>query len=249
MASTPDGAALTELHRRRQLALRAATLRDLLTLWRAYDTDNPGATWPAVETALVALIQARWAVSAGLAAAYYTAFRAAEGVDGQAAVVPTRTPPADTVGPPLRLYGLIGARRLVAAGRTDAKDVTFTKLAGEVTRQTLDGGRATTLDALRSDPKALGYLRVTAASPCAYCALLAARGPVYLTKERALLHGGKARYHRSCGCTAEPVFTKDQPWPGRGREFERLYQQAKQRASAEGGATPDIEFRRLIEGR
>lgn len=247
MASTAEGTALTDLHRRQQLALRAATLRDLLTIWRAFSIDDIKGTWPQVETALVALIQARRAISAGLAATYYDRFRAAEQVDGSVVPLISRTPSAAEVALPLRIYGPAGAGRLLAAARTDAAAVTLTNLAGEVSRQTMNGGRETILNTVVRDGKGLGYLRVTAASPCAYCAMLSARGPIYVTQESAL-GSGSAKYHRSCGCTAEPVFDRDQPWPGRGREFEQTWKQAKARAS-ESGDRIDVEFRRLIEGR
>jgi hypothetical protein len=200
---------------------------------------------------LVALIQARSATSAGLAVGYYEEFRIAELAEGPAGVTPTPPPPPADIVPALRLIGPIQAGRLVASNRADAAAVTLTNVAGEVSRQTLNGGRSTLLEGVKSDRKALGYLRVTAASPCAYCAMLSSRGPVYLSYDRALLSQGGARYHKKCGCMVEAVFARDQPWPGRGREFESLYKRAKQTAaeSDEPGLTPDIAFRRAIEGR
>lgn len=251
MASTVEGSALTEAHRRRQLALRAVTVRDLLTIWAAFNIKDIAGTWPAVETALVALVQARWAVSAGLSSGYYSEFRVAEQVAGSAVALPVSPPPTREVAVPLRIAGLVGARALVGANRQDASAVTFTNVAGEVSRQTLNGGRSTLLEAVKSDRKALGYLRVTAASPCAYCAGLAARGPVYLSADRALLSQGSARYHKSCACSVEAVFDRAQPWPGRGQEFKSLYDEAKLTAASsdEPGVTAAIAFRRTIEGR
>lgn len=221
----------------------------MLTIWRAFSIEDIAGTWPAVETALTALIQARWNISAGLAAAYVDDFRAAEQVEGPAPVTNLAPiPPLPDIIRPLRISGPANAGRLMAAARPDAAAVTFTNVAGEVARQTMNGGRATTLNAIVKDPKALGYLRVTAASPCAYCAMLAARGPIYVSADSAILGSQGAKYHRSCGCTAEPVFVRNQPWPGRGRDFERTWKQAKAKA-AESGDRVDIEFRRLIEAR
>jgi len=249
VASTAVATALTERHRRRQLALRAATLKDMLTIWRAFQVDDIAGTWPTVETALVALIQARWAVSAGLAAAYYGEFRTAEGVTGP--LTPTVVPPplpAEVVRS-LRIVGPAAAGRLVALARPDAAAVTLTNVAGDVSRQVLNGGRETLLGSVDRDPVALGYARVTDGKPCAFCAMLASRGPVYRSNARATVARDGAKYHRACGCTSEPVFSREQPWPGKGREFADLWKQAKRTARGEDGLTPAVAFRRAIEGR
>lgn len=220
-------------------------MRDLLTIWQAFNIDAIASTWPVIQSALVALIQARHALSAGLAASYYTDFRDAEQVAGS--VVPVlAAPPAttDVIGA-LLLAGPRTAGNLVALARPDAAAVTFSNVSGEVTRQTLNGGRDTLVESVNADPKALGYARVTDSSPCAFCAMLASRGPVYRSKGSA----AGSQYHRHCGCTAEPVFSHHQPWPGQGREYADLWKQAKQESRKKDGADPAIEFRRLIEGR
>jgi len=249
VASTAAGVTLTERHRRQQLALRAATLKDLLTIWRAFQIGDIAGTWPMVETALVALIQARWAVSAGLAAAYYGQFREAEGVTGPLTPAVVPPPPAAEVVTSLRIVGPAAAGRLVALARPDAAVVALTNVSGDVSRQVLNGGRETILGSIDRDPTALGYARVTDGKPCAFCAMLASRGPVYRSNARATVARDGAKYHRACGCTSEPVFTRDQPWPGRGREFADLWKQAKRTARSEDGLTPAVAFRRAIEGR
>ena len=229
--------------------LRAATLRDLLTIWRAFQVDDIAGSWPTVETALVALIQARWAVSAGLAAAYYGEFRAAEGVTGPLTPIVVPPPSPAEVTTSLRIIGPGAAGRLVALARPDAAAVTLTNVAGDVSRQVLNGGRETILGSIDRDPTALGYARVTDGNPCAFCALLASRGPVFRSVKTATVARDGAKYHRKCGCSAEPVFTRDQPWPGKGREFADLWKQAKRTARTEDGLTPAVAFRRAIEGR
>lgn len=248
MASTPEAAALTEAHRRGQLALRAATLQDFLTIWRAFAIGDIAGTWPAVEAALVALIQARWAVSAGLAASYYQQFRAAEGVTDDVVTRLAPVPSVAEIAGPLQIIGPKQAGRLVALARPDAAAVTLTNVAGEVSRQTLNGGRTTILDTADADPVALGYARVTDGNPCSFCALLASRGPVYRTERAAKLDRSGEKYHRKCGCSAEPVFDRNAAWPGKGREYAEIYKQAKRNARKSGDDVT-IEFRRLIEGR
>lgn len=248
MASTAEATNLTEQHRRRQLALRAATIRDLLTIWQAFSVENMAATWPAVETALVALIQARWAVSAGMAAAYYGEFRAAEGFTDPFVPRVAPVPSALEVAVPLRIAGPRSAGKLIALARPDAAAVTLTNVAGEVSRQTLNGGRATILDTIDADPVALGYARVTDGDPCAFCAMLASRGFVYKSKQTATVDRSGQKYHKKCACGAEPTFDRGSALPGKAQEFAETWKQAKRKAR-QSGDRPDIEFRRLIENR
>ena len=49
-----------------------------------------------------------------------------------------------------------------------------------------------------------GYARVTAASPCAFCSMLASRGFVYRSDETALKTKTGDSYHNHCHCTAVP---------------------------------------------
>lgn len=52
----------------------------------------------------------------------------------------------------------------------------------------------------RADGRSGRYRRVTDGTPCAFCAMLAGRGPVY-SEETAYF-----RSHPRCGCTAEIVY-------------------------------------------
>jgi len=97
-------------------------------------------------------------------------------------------------------------------------------VSGTGTKQVLDGGRETILELIKSDPVINRYIRVTDGDPCAFCAMLASRGPVYLTAESA---GFQA--HASCACTAEPVASSNAAWPGQAAYYKRLW-----RANIEG---------------
>lgn len=87
MAATLAGSRLTERHRTAQLALRALALRQVLEVWPAFDVEDAARSWPPVESALLAVIGERHAVSASLAAGYFEAFRRAEGVGSVATPV------------------------------------------------------------------------------------------------------------------------------------------------------------------
>lgn len=114
-------------------------------------------------------------------------------------------------------------KRQAALGRTEqqAKNNGLVTASGAASRQVLNGGRATTLTLVGADDQAVGWARLTDGNPCAFCALLASRGPVYKTAETV---GFKAHDH--CACTAIASFSRSQAWPGQARDYERLYRGA-----------------------
>lgn len=91
-------------------------------------------------------------------------------------------------------------------------------VSGSATRHVLNGGRGATLKLVEADEKAIGWARVTDNDPCAFCAMLASRGPAYKTQATASFQP-----HDQCACTAEPVYSRSAAWPGRAREFNRLW--------------------------
>ncbi|MFC7330812.1 hypothetical protein [Marinactinospora rubrisoli] len=101
-------------------------------------------------------------------------------------------------------------------------------------RHARDGGRQGIIDAARHDRRALGYARrLTGASNCAFCTMLASRGPVYRSADSALLRSeGRGRnavatgepFHDHCDCEIVGVFRRDD-WEGRDQylELSRLW--------------------------
>jgi hypothetical protein len=135
------------------------------------------------------------------------------------------------------------------AGRPpeQAKETALTRTSGSISRHVLNGGRETILRSVAEDREALGWGRVTDGDPCAFCAMLAGRGPVY--QEDTV--GFEA--HDECGCGAEPVYYRDAPWPGRSREFHDMYNEALLQARQDGtmatGTSNDLlnTFRRFYD--
>lgn len=198
MATTLAGSQLTQLHRQRQLGLRAASLRDLLTLWPMFDIEDIDGTWPPLESALLTLIFARHRDSAVLAANYYRAFRLTEGATGT--VEPRLADPPNRLltTATLRLLGPIQAKKNIAARRPRVAETTLTRLTGTVGRQILEGGRKTVTESVKADPQAKGMRRVTSSSPCDFCADLASKDITGADVDFAA--------HDHCGCSQEPAF-------------------------------------------
>jgi len=259
MARTREGARLTERHRNDQLAVRARVLRNLLRLWRAVDPLNLSATINPFAQAAAALVENGNRQSASLAADYYRAFRAAEGARGALALVIGEGLDLDAIAEALRAAGLSGisdARRRGDSTPQAARNG-FVRVAGSASRLTLDGGRRTIREAVQSDPVAIGWQRVTDGNPCAFCAMLASRGAVYLSERSAteiVGRSGRPRgarqigesFHDNCGCGVEPVFDRDSALPPRSEEFQTLWRQA---TAGLHGRDAVNAFRRAIEGR
>lgn len=241
MARTTAGRALTEQHRRRQLALRALTLRQLLAMWPAFDLDDIDRSWSALEPGLVALAQARHRDAAGITVDYLARFHDAERVPGSPVTRLAPVPDAAVLARSLRFTGPITAKQLISAGRRDVVAQTLTHLSGNVTRLTLAGGRDTLLESVKADPRALGYARVSDGRSCSFCAMLVSRGPVYDVESVGF------EAHNHCGCAGEPVFDRDQPWPDGGRDLQTLWSESTKGTS--GPVEARRAFRRAYEGR
>lgn len=120
-----------------------------------------------------------------------------------------------------------------------AQAESLAEASGAASRHVLTGGRQSLLTLLQDDPQVVAWIRVTDGDPCAFCALLASRGPVFKSKTTA---GFKAHDH--CACTAEPVYSRQAPWAGRAAEFRRLYVQS---TSGHSGTDAINAFRRAYE--
>lgn len=227
MAETTAGAQLTEQHRRRQLALRANTVEDLARIWPAWSVNDAG-SFDTFAEAATTLTVARHRESAGLAGSYYEAFRTAEGADGRAALRLAEDLERRELTAYLRSTGLGSTVRALKAGRslTHAREVGFVEMSGAVTLQTLNGARDTIIGSVQADRQARGYQRVTSGNPCAFCVMLAGRGPVYKADTAGF------EPHKHCACTPEVVYGNT--WRDQNRAHKATYDDAQAWASEAG---------------
>lgn len=235
MAATPAGTALTEQHRKAQLALRRSFLRELLDLWPLLDITNLDESAVAWIRAVTDLIL-RWRTqSARRAFAYYASFREAEtglALPNVSAYRGLDTGNRKQIQTSLLVTGPVGFKSNISRGLTpvNARKMALTAVAGAASRHVLNGGRQQLVATASADEMAVGFSRVTDDDPCAFCAMLASRGPVYFS--RATAHrttkrskrGEGEKYHDDCGCSVEPSFNRQTDWPSRNREFEKLWE-------------------------
>lgn len=236
MAQTTEGRALTAANQRRQALIAAQAMNVAASLWDELDISDLDASTPAWLGANLTVAQRYFTQSAQTTAAYVSDYRKAElGAD----IGPLVQPKFDlrTNAHTLLLAGPVRVKLLVGSGMDPnaALAGAKTKYLGMMSRQTLAGGRKLIDLTAKKDTQAVGWRRVTSgAHTCTFCAMLASRGPVYGSKEKAeQIAGTGLHYHSHCACTAELIYGEWQP-----NEYEQgfiaEYEKAAQEANDAG---------------
>lgn len=279
MARTQAGRDATEQHRRRQVDLANRVRREFARLWPAWTiTDRRG--FDRLVDVTLPLIEARQLASATEAARYLSAFAM---VEGAAAPSIADRPEFDRDRAAASMYatGQSQASRALAAGMSAAavRQQTLVTLTGSVVRHSLNGGRQLIEDTVVTETGGIqGWMRVTGPSPCAFCAMVAARGPVYTSQDAASQVVGRMGkwdrkalgdsvldprrpirergnrqlgdpYHDHCVCTAEPFYEGSQMSP-QSEQFAQMWDEAQANGTASGTSNDMLNnFRQLLDRR
>lgn len=134
----------------------------------------------------------------------------------------------------------------------EAADVAARAVGGTVARHTQNGARQTTYDNIQADSVCLGYMRITKAEPCFFCAALASRGIIYGEdsfdeSDPRFTGKGTAKVHDSCACTLKPVYTDNDEFTVDAANFEALWFEGS--VPTENSNDPMYNFRRYYEKR
>lgn len=212
-----------------QAFLAATSIRDVLTVWSQLNLRDVRSSWPALRTALAALIRDRFGQSAELGTAYYRQARQAADIPGVAHVVTPALPADDLITATLDSTGPYGLLGRIKQGQqlAEANENTGVTMAGAAQRIISNGARQAVLRSVDADAKAVAWMRVTSANPCAFCSMLAGRGAIYRTEKTADFEA-----HSHCSCVAAPVFSREDVKATRDNP---LYQQWKQATKGYGG--------------
>ena len=225
---------MTPNERQRQRSLIALALRAaLLPVLRVGLRPRPSPTeWAAlVEASYPAVYRARMD-SWRLAERAYREER--QRVIGQAGPIefPRRNYPPEALDRALR--EMVKPRLDALGDDDDVPQVVIEEAVAVADRHSKAPGRQAQIDAARHDPRALGYARrLTGSYNCAFCTMLASRGPIYRSADAALIrHDGRGRnatatgepFHDHCDCETVAVFDEDD-WEGRDQylELSRLW--------------------------
>lgn len=236
-----DPSTLTEAYRLTQATVSAQTVNALLTVWELLDPAALDATLAGWLTAAVPVVEAHHQQSARLAVGYYKAIRDMSGARGTYAPI-ILDPDLRAITTSLTVTGPASIKSATAKGirLVDAVDTAKGRSLAAASRQALAGGRSTVGHSISHDSACLGWARVTSGRCCAFCAMLASRGPVYGDGRKA---GSNKQWHDACHCITQPVYQADAPWPPDSERFRAMWDDA---TSGQSGADAINAFRRTF---
>lgn len=213
------------LHQRVLADLVTLAQADLVALWRSLDPSDATATTAALKATLPDLVSSYGVVAASLAADFYEELRVEAEVRVPHATVLADLPSSE------RVLALAGWATGPLFSATPDADLALSRLAGGLQRQVAGVDRATIADNVDSDRAGATFARHASANACAWCAMLASRGPVYRSEATAT----GARYHDSCHCVAVPSWSGEdyQPAPYVAR-WDRAYRDAVKATTSSG---------------
>lgn len=183
--------------RREYEAIRRSVEGDLRNFWSYVDLSNPDRAAKAFNSYVPLLVQQYSDVAATVAAEWYDDMRAGEGVPGRFRARPEDSPYQEAS------RGMSGR----AAGElfTENPERALAIATAKAPKYALAAGRQTVIRSTDRDPRARGWKRVTSASPCKFCRMLAGRGAVY---SKSSVHFAA---HGECGCASTPEWDPDAP--------------------------------------
>jgi hypothetical protein len=222
--------------------LAAASVRDILTIWSQLSMQDVRSSWPALKTAIAALIQNRYRQAATLGTTYYQQARQAANVPGVVELASPEMPGDDLVSATLDATGPYGMLGRIKQGQqvAQAAQNSGVIMAGAGQRLITNGARQAVLQSVDADKRAVAWMRVTSANPCAFCSLLASRGAVYRSEASASFES-----HAHCACVAAPAFSRADAQATRNNP---LYKQYKQATKGTSGKDAVNAWRRYWDG-
>lgn len=220
--------------------LTTLTLAELLRFWRTLDTADGARAAEAVREFLPDLLDTFEPVAADTGAAFYDLAREEAGVRGAFAATPVETVDSTVVQKSIGwAVAPLFHKRVVFDARRGVEVLTdelapdpakaLSRLSGVTQRQVANGARETVEDNAAKDPAKPRFARHASANACAFCALIATRGPVYRSAATA---GDGRKYHDHCHCVVVPVWGQDyEPAP-----YVKTWQSAYAQARRDGAA-------------
>lgn len=211
---------LADAHRLAQAGIGTETLLLAQRLFPLLDLTNLDRTTTRWLRAMVPVIQAQSSKSARLAADYLTVARQLDlGDDPQFVPTLARTDVAQIVSS-LSVTGPVRVNALMAdgAGMATIRRTVLTTSSRSAMRLAMAGGRGTITETINADPHPAGWARVTSGRPCAFCAMLASRGPVYTGQASASFQA-----HDGCACSAMAVYDRRDGLTPQADDFSDLW--------------------------
>jgi ferredoxin len=214
--SQSEANALTLRHTVLQMALSTQAKKVFTTkVWPMLDSSNLSASFPRYAKAANATVGVYRQASSTMAQGYLAQHSSMAGQN----LTIVQAPPlaAGRVDAAMAVTGPIAMKQAISGGRSvlEAREYAYTRATGAMDTLVQGGGRQTILDTARRND--IRWARVSDGSPCSFCAMLVSRGAAYVSDATS-----EFRAHERCGCSAEPVYTRDgDPFSGEwsGKEF------------------------------
>lgn len=218
------------------LAIRAASMRDVLRLWPALDFNRVDATFPAWLTAMTPVVERGRRQASELASLYLRAHRLEAGIADEVTVRTAAPAPARQVTRSMHYTTVEAVKVATRAGQSSQQAMASAQVQtmGSVERLVTNAGRETVMQTAVADSRTVGWQRVTSGG-CDFCKMLAGRGDVYTESSSAF------RAHDHCRCSAEPVYDVTQ------RNAEHPWRPAGARRRDASIGTKDIDAGRTVE--
>lgn len=275
-------------HQRRQEELADSLVPVVARSWRVVDFHDLSRTeLPWVESVLPSAREA-YVRSQGLTADFIPSYRDAKrfqdeldmspGVvtlwdDSRAStdVLGGNTDDAEIVMLPPTLDERATVASLLAAGpgsvkhrmpapRDESMAVGLSNAVGAVIEKSINGGREYARAYANASPDVVGWQRITDSDPCAFCALLASRGPRYFNLARIAATDAKytsddgddgeeaAKVHFHCKCSLIPVFDgSPEPLSGWARTAREVWEMESNLPAGSGWKDRRREYRRRYD--
>lgn len=221
MARTVEGRLLTEAQRRAQIALSASSMVQARAVTRSLlDVDRLDASFPVWMTAMDHLALQGFMDSANIAAPYVLQFAEVEA--GEHPELARVSFDHQQFFEDMRVNGPSNIKQKISRGvpPEKAKQAAVSRITGLAQEHVLAGGRGMVIGTVKYSGRGGRWRRVTDGKPCVFCAMLAARGPVYAADTVDF------RAHHTCGCGVEQVFGEWEP-----AELEAQWQGAYAKAA------------------
>ena len=232
-------AALAEALRQDQARIAA---RVQAALKVAFDR-HAGTDREAYERLALRVLGAGHGQSAAAAAEYYAQSRLAAGLEAIALPIEPVVFDTEAAATSLRINNEVLFRSKIVKGFSvaEARAAALTATLRYAKRAALGGARETISRTAAKDKDVVGVARIADGSPCAFCSMLAARGPVYTAAT------AKFRAHDGCGCLPRPVYGKgDDGWSKESRRYRQIYEDTRDGKILDENGNP-LSFRAVID--
>lgn len=222
--------------------LQAALSRLWTRLLDPTDLDGSFARWEAQAVRLVNASRTRGELTAQ---EYYLAAKQLADL-GAPIAVPRQPSEEESTRKSLESSGLGHAKRRIKEGMTPeaALESARASVLRAAKRRALQAGRQRLVSLAHGDKDVSGWARVSDGSPCAFCAMLVSRGPVYSAATAPF------QAHDGCGCSVRLALRNDpsKGWTPQARAFSDLWQDPGRREGQMGryylvGQTDLADFR------